>query len=318
MGVFRRSTTRVLMVVACFASGGNTTFGQGPTAPNQLVVAAAAVSSEGTTLVVLGVNFGSDPTVSLGGELLENVSVNPSGTMITVPIPLLPAGSYLLHVARGFGPLQSSTFVVAVGGQGPKGDPGEKGDQGDPGETGEKGDKGDTGDQGVQGLPGNLALANLTCGPGRHVRGFDATGGLVCAPICGDGVLEGTEEYEGGPSPFSTAPLTDSCRFDFASVNQLYCASGCSWAGVGGCDRTDADLLCKLKTGNPNAYASSFQVAAAQAAPGFSCAPSNLGQVVPGMFNRVGVLPFQVRYENGSLQATHGSGQTVTNVVCSQ
>jgi hypothetical protein len=305
-----------------------------------LVVAAAEVSADGSTLFVSGVNFGADPVVSLAGRLLDNVIVNPTGTTMTAPMPQLAPGSYLLHVARGRGATQQSTFVVTVGAQGPKGDPGEKGDKGvpgdpgapgapgdpgakgDPGDKGDKGDKGDRGDQGAQGLPGvpgNIALSNQGCGPGRHVRGFDANGAPVCTPSCGDGAIEENEEFEGGAGPFASAPVSSaSCRFDFSTVTQLFCNGTCSWAGVTSCDLADATVLCRLKTGNPNAFATSFQVRTAGAAPGFSCAPLGLGQVVPTMAARTGGLPFPVRYEDGSLVGTHGAGLVVTNVVCSQ
>jgi hypothetical protein len=325
------------------------------------VVAAAEVSADGTTLFVLGLNFGTHPALSLGGTFLDNVSVNPSGSVITVPLPQLAPGSYLLHVASGRAATQQSTFVVTLGAQGPKGDRGDKGDKGDPGEpgaegqpgaqgdkgdpgepgtpgqrgdkgdTGDKGDKGDRGDkgdkgdqgiqgvQGPQGVPGNVALASQGCGPGRYVRGFDANGALQCTPTCGDGVIEQNEEFEGGAGPFATAPVSSaSCRFDFSNVVQLFCNGTCSWGGASSCDLADATVLCRLKTGNPNAFATSFQVRTATAEAGFSCAPSGLGQPVPRMAARTGGLPFPVRYEDGSLLGTHGAGLVVANVVCSQ
>jgi hypothetical protein len=354
----------VVLVLTVFAFGSHTTSGQSLNATFQLVIASAEVSADGTTLFVSGVHFGKDPAVSLGGSLLQGVSVNPEGTVITVPMPQLPPGSYLLHVADGYGVTQSAAFVLTVGTQGPKGDPGEKGDKGEPGakgdpgdvgpkgDAGEKGDKGDRGDvgakgdpgakgdkgdkgdqgeqgpqglqgpqgiQGPQGLPGNLALANVSCGPGRQLRGFDENGQIVCSPTCGDGVVEAGEEFEGGAGPFSTAPVNaETCKFDFSNVTQLFCNSACSWAGASSCDLPDATVLCRLKTGNPNAFALSYEVRTAAAAPGFACAPIGFGQVVPNMAARTGTLPFPVRYENGSLLTTHGAGLVVANVVCSQ
>jgi hypothetical protein len=326
MGVFRRSTTfALLMVLTVFAFGSRNTSGQALNSHTQLVIAAAEVSADATTLFISGVNFGTSPAVSLGGTLLHGASVNTSGTVIAVAMPQLPPGSYLLHVARGRGATESSTFVVTVvaaGLKGDKGDPGEPGAKGDPGEKGEKGDTGDQGLQGLQGpqgIAGNLALANLTCGPGRHVRGFDSEGEPVCGPTCGDGVLEGREEFEGGAGPFSSAPVDGtSCQFDFSAVTQLFCNGGCSWAGPTSCDQADATVLCRLKTGNPNAFAVTYQVTTATAAPGFSCAPLGFGQIVPNMAGRTSGLLFPVRYENVSLLGTHGAGLVVTNVVCSE
>lgn len=371
MKLFQRRMAGVVLAVMAIFAGGSTTFGQFRTFQNHLIIAAVEIAPDGASLHIKGVNFGSAPVVSLAGALLGGVSVNAAGTWIQAPMPQLPPGSYLLHVASGYGFSQNSAFVVTIGTsgvkgekgdkgdkgdqgapgdsgpQGEKGDKGEQGEKGDRGETGGRGDKGDTGErgekgergdqgsqgiqgeqgvqgipgvQGIQGVPGNLALANMGCGPGQSIRGFTAEGGLICGggpPTCGDGVVEGAEELDPAPGPFSSAPVDSaSCKYDFSNVTQLYCGGTCSWAGPAGCDVADAHVFCKLKTGNPNSFAMSFQVLTATAAPGFACSLNGFGQVVPNMTGRFAGLTSPVRYENGSLLGTHGAGQVVTNVVC--
>ena len=53
---------------------------------------------------------------------------------------------------------------------------------------------------------------------------------------------------------------TDDCEYDFSEVPQWYCTGICTPIGetLGGttCDQPDADMFCKLRTGNPRATAS--------------------------------------------------------------
>lgn len=52
---------------------------------------------------------------------------------------------------------------------------------------------------------------------------------------------------------------TESCEYDFSEVPQWFCGGSCTAIGgaVGGdtCDHPDADMFCKLRTGNPRATA---------------------------------------------------------------
>ncbi len=132
-----------------------------------------------------------------------------------------------------------------------------------------------------------------------------------CASTCGDGVLDPGEEVDPPDSEFSTIdvdPLT--CRWDFSEVEQLFCNSGCSWAGAFGCDGEDADVFCKLRTGNPLSVAESYTIESALGAPGFPC-PSGY----PTVYTDRGI-DGTVYYTDLDLLTTHGSGDVITNPVC--
>jgi collagen triple helix repeat protein len=276
-----------------------------------MVVVSAEVSATGTTLFVSGERFGRAPEVRLGGILLGGVVVNASGTHFTANLPALPPGSYKLEVTRAYSWLRNdddvSRLTVAIGAMGA---------QGETGSMGATGATGAPGERGPQGVPGSVALAGQVCPVGVPLRGFSATGGLVCGltpPVtCGNGVLDADEEFEPSPGPFGLAPVSaTTCRFDFSQVTQLYCNNGCSVAGPIGCDQADADLLCKLRTGSPTSIASRFSISPTVAAPGFSC--PGYGTQVPNLIGRgVNVSMF---YTEDSLD-THGAGPSVTNVVC--
>jgi hypothetical protein len=151
------------------------------------------------------------------------------------------------------------------------------------------------------------------CGAGyacvaAECRGYTAT--------CGDGKVTGGEEWDPLPGPFTTAPVTPLCRFDFSSVPQLYCHADCSWGGAPGCDQADADVFCKLRTDNPRSTASAFTAGVRLDAPGFSCP----GEVTLG--TDIGPLPSRgvtsnVFYSDGSIAQTHGpSGIAIVAVTC--
>ena len=133
----------------------------------------------------------------------------------------------------------------------------------------------------------------------------------ACESSCGDGVLDEGEEQDPPESIFSTVDVDDlTCRWDFSEVEQLYCNGGCSWAGDLSCDDADADIFCKLRTGNPLSEASSYTVETALSAPGFPC-PSGYTDV----YTDRGVTE-TVYYTDLDILATHGPGEVVTNPVC--
>jgi hypothetical protein len=268
----------------------------------------AEISATGATLFVSGAYFGRAPEVKLAGVVLGGVTVNTSGTQLTANMPALPAGSYRLEVdrnnwwERGLAPAR---FVVTVGAVG---------------RQGAKGEKGDRGEAGAAGVPGNVALAGKACPPGQPLRGFDANGGLVCGlyppapPVtCGNGALDAGEEFEPAPGPFATAPVgANSCKYDFSHVTQLFCNGACSVAGQRGCDQADADLLCKLKTGNPASVATTFTIELARDEAGFSC--PGFGTPLSNLGGR-GVT-VSVFYSDSSLLPAHEGGNVVSDVVC--
>lgn len=109
---------------------------------------------------------------------------------------------------------------------------------------------------------------------GNETEAFDSTstGTTAVMPHCGDGIVDEAEDCD-GVAPFDGVGCTDACTYDFSEVPQMFCQGSCSWAGPSGCDQADADLFCRLRTGNPNASATSFTLAAPTDDGGFPCEP---------------------------------------------
>lgn len=152
----------------------------------------------------------------------------------------------------------------------------------------------------------------VTSGSGTVVAA-DVNVSVTCELLtCGNGVLEPGEDIDPPPTGAVTAvdPLT--CRWAFDKVEQLYCAGSCTWAGDVGCDQADADVFCKLRTGNPLSKATSFVVGRALDKPGFSC---------PFLGTSLGTMPARgvnrdVRYQDSSILESHGAGEVIVNPVC--
>jgi len=136
---------------------------------------------------------------------------------------------------------------------------------------------------------------------------------VVVSCGCGDGILEAGEERDPPPGPFSSVSVDPAtCRWHFENVAQLYCNGGCSWGGVSDCDQVDADIFCKLRTGNPNSTATTFVITTAQPVPGFPCL---------GSTPNVGPLPLRgvtvnVPYQDSSILANHGPGHVIVSPTC--
>lgn len=132
--------------------------------------------------------------------------------------------------------------------------------------------------------------------------------------MCGNSVLDGTEEYDPAPGPFSSVRVdSTSCRWDFSAVPQFYCNGACSWAGASDCDQADADIFCKLRTGNPRSTATSWSRATALPVPGFPCTPLGYSTRV-NIVGRGVTVP--VSYQDSSILANHGPGNVIVNPVC--
>jgi len=304
------STSACALAVVCMA-GSVSADGRRP-----LALVSAQVSATDSILFVTGKNFGPAPEVRFGGLLLGGVVVT-SPTQLKANLPSFAPGSYKLEVSRKYWSYWQqyddndnvARMTVVIGAIGL---PGETGSMGETGATGPQGEKGDKGDPGAPGMPGNLALAGQTCPPGVPLRGFSASGRLVCGltepTLCGNGALDSGEEFDPAPAGFDPALInTNTCKFNFSQVTQLYCNGRCSVAGPSGCDQADADLLCKLKTGNPNSVAASFGVEMALGETGFTCPGS--GTPVLNLSGR----GIDVAVSYGALPV---GGNSVTNVSC--
>ena len=149
-------------------------------------------------------------------------------------------------------------------------------------------------------------------------NGFDddcdgtTDGSSVCS--CNDGTTENNEEYDPSPGPYNNIVVdSGTCRWDFTSINQLYCSGSCSWDGSRGCDQQDADILCQLTTDNPSSTATSWTATTALAESGFSCGDGRSGSSV-NVVNRG--VSHTVYYRDSSLLAAHGAGDVIAYPVC--
>ena len=135
--------------------------------------------------------------------------------------------------------------------------------------------------------------------------------GFASCSSCGDSVLDSGEEVDPPPGPHSNVTLdSQTCRWDFSGINQLYCNGGCSWAGGSGCDQADADILCKLKTDNPSSTATSWTATTALNEHGFACP----GNPTINVTDRGVNVP--VYYQDASILGNHGAGSVIAYPVC--
>ncbi len=145
--------------------------------------------------------------------------------------------------------------------------------------------------------------------------------GKCAATLCGNGVIDNGERCDGtlgvpAGNQITCRPggSTNECKFDFSKVPQLYCNGSCTWAGGSGCDQADADLYCKLLTGNSASTAASFTTATAQATGGFPCWGGSYGTNL-GTMPEYGVN-IAVYYQSTSILANHGAGTIINSVTC--
>lgn len=134
------------------------------------------------------------------------------------------------------------------------------------------------------------------------------------AAYCGDGDVDASEMCDPEEQlPYDNVECDDdSCLFDFGGIPQLYCYGSCSWGGLYGCDEFEADILCKLTTGDAGSTATDWDLAYALDAPGFAC---------PGFGVDMGAMPQlgvaqHVYYQDFSVLATHGAGAVIVNPSC--
>jgi hypothetical protein len=156
----------------------------------------------------------------------------------------------------------------------------------------------------------------VAAGTGSGTVGAGAVTSVVIRCACGNGIRESGEEYDPPPGPFSSA-LVDSttCRFHFENVAQFYCNGTCTWAGASHCDQPDADIFCKLRTGNPSSVATAWQTTTALAQPGFACPGYGNQSVNLGPMPTRGVS-VNVWYQNTSILGNHGAGTVIINPTC--
>ncbi|GAB4557810.1 MAG: hypothetical protein Tsb0020_02300 [Haliangiales bacterium] len=138
-------------------------------------------------------------------------------------------------------------------------------------------------------------------------------------PTCGDNIIDNGENVD---PPISPSPVvsvdTDTCRFDLSNMQQMYCQADCGtvWDGERDCQESDADVLCKLITGNPNSQATDYMVLSALQMPGVCCPPPELEDpteldcVALGNMSDRGV-DVNISIHETDLSDSHGTGGVV-------
>lgn len=139
---------------------------------------------------------------------------------------------------------------------------------------------------------------------------------------CGDGVVQPEYEHCDTDSKLAGVGCTKQCLYDFSKVPQMSCSKTCSWAGSSGCDQQDADVYCKLRTGNKLSKATSFKLGPPSNLGGFPCSDpkvylmDDLRQGL-GLLTEFGVLK-PVYYQEIKIAETHGNAQVIqgSSLVC--
>ncbi len=141
-----RTTFKALAVAGCLLTMGTVANAQG-NSPKLLVINAATVSADGSTLFVDGANLGKAPVVTLGGIALGGVQVDSTGHQLVASMPALTPGTYHLVVENRHFPFVAD-LDLTVGATGPMGPTGPAGPQGDMGPQGPAGPAGEPGSGG--------------------------------------------------------------------------------------------------------------------------------------------------------------------------
>ena len=169
---------------------------------------------------------------------------------------------------------------------------------------------------GLSDSTGNFEIPNLPTLEAAFscsVTALDATGDTLT------GVSLALAPVRGGITDFGAIEVSGDVLYEninFSTINQLYCNGSCSWAGSSSCDQADADIFCKLKTGNPLSVATSFLVRTALPERGFACPAHGLTTTVNfGPLPQFGVV-VDVWYQDFSILSTHGPGSVVFDPIC--
>ncbi len=153
---------------------------------------------------------------------------------------------------------------------------------------------------------------------------------------CGDKIIQKEHgEMCDSDSPTPEVPCTSDCKYDFTGVKQMYCFGTCSWVWPNGCDQGDADLFCRMLTGNPNSVAMDYEVVEALDTSGLACADDDVliydpqFPPMPGMpgvdvridlegpLEKYGVDLEQIFFIELSVVETHGPNSVILPPVCS-
>lgn len=160
--------------------------------------------------------------------------------------------------------------------------------------------------------PGGAASCSIANGTAQQTCDNLGSGYGACTLIsCNSGYTR-----NGNVCQANTSPGTPGVPW--ANAPQLYCNGACSWDAEVHCGKGDADIFCRLRTGNASAYAISYTTGTALDAPGFSCPyiGTSLGSYAQFGGPRYHQGGYDVKVQATSILANHGPGTVIRTVVC--
>jgi Collagen triple helix repeat (20 copies) len=180
--------------------------------PNQPEIISAGEDALNPEININGINLHdgvNNPIVTLGGVSLGVIGKDAAGQIVTVELPAIDPGTYVLTLQDGPSRFaQIDLTVGAVGPQGEQGETGETGAQGPQGETGETGATGATGSTGATGPQGPQGPAGVD-----GVDGVDGADGVLSFP---------TNNTAGGTNalPSTTVTGNNNTAFGFEALKK--------------------------------------------------------------------------------------------------
>lgn len=115
----RAEQVMALAFVVGVAALGSPLTAQEPATP-QLVVTGATPDDSGQTLAITGEHFGSRVFVTLDLVPIPVRSASESQIVASVPVGVMPPGTYLLSVSRGPSPRENGSYQITLGSGGPR------------------------------------------------------------------------------------------------------------------------------------------------------------------------------------------------------
>lgn len=167
---------------------------------------------------------------------------------------------------------------------------------------------------------GHVWAGHEICDDGFNINDYNG-----CKPgcmaksdmYCGDHTVQSTYEHCDGATGMANVTC-NACLYDFSQITQMSCTGSCSWGATQGCGKDDADVFCKLLTGNMNSTATVWKLGEPTDLGGFPCADPNVFINLNGMDPRkwLGTLPQygvtkSAVWQATKIKTTHGSAQVI-------
>jgi collagen triple helix repeat protein len=197
--------------------------------PNQPEIISAGEDALNPEININGINLHdgvNNPIVTLGGVSLGVIGKDAAGQIVTVELPAIDPGTYVLTLQDG--PSRFAQIDLTVGAVGPAGADGQDGAPGADGQDGAPGADGQDGAPGADGQDGAPGADGQDGAPGAD--GQDGAPGLP-------GLINPNDLYVRNVTPgfLSIAPgdLYDAIT-DCKDLNDIAVSVACEFKGVGG------------------------------------------------------------------------------------